>query len=270
MSQIDAAALRRALPAGYAELTVVESTGSTNADLLARVAEGAPDRTALLAEEQTAGVGRQARQWASPKGTGIYLSLLLRPAGVPFARLGSLAAAAGLAVADAAAGAGVRAELKWPNDVLAGPDGAKCAGILAEGAATEEAALVLGIGLNVLPLGERVAPGAGGLPATSLAEQGATTTDRTELAAALLRALRLREQAWREGGGDLLRAGLLEEYRERCGTLGRRVTVMLPDGGRLEGRAAEVDGDCRLLVDDGADRRHTVLAGDVVHLRTAG
>src|SRR4051812_23872416 len=165
MPGIDGARLTAALKDRYAKIDVVERTGSTNADLRKALEDGAADRTVLLAEEQTAGVGRRARSWSSPNG-GLYLSVALPPAG-PLAALGSLPLVAGLAVRAAAAGFGVDAVLKWPNDVLV--DGTKCAGILAEAVAGTEPSIVLGIGLNVLPLGD-VEPGPGGLPATSLAE----------------------------------------------------------------------------------------------------
>lgn len=267
MTQINAARLRADLVGPYAAVDVVSSTGSTNADLRVAAAGGAPDRTVLIAEEQTAGVGRRARSWTSPKGTGIYLSVLLRPLGVGFAELGSLAIVAGLAVTDLTAELGVDAALKWPNDVLAGPDRGKCAGILAESVATEEVAVVLGIGLNVRPLGPDVKPGAGGLRPTSLAENGARTTDRTELSAGLLAALARRERRWREAGGNLAAAGLLEEYRARCETLGQQVRVLLPGETSLFGTATDIDPSGQLVVVEDTGKRHTVFAGDVVHLR---
>jgi BirA family biotin operon repressor/biotin-[acetyl-CoA-carboxylase] ligase len=265
MAEIDAARLTAALKDRYAKIDVVERTGSTNADLRKAVDDGAADRTVLLAEEQTAGVGRRARQWSSPKGAGLYLSVALRP-GVPFTALGSLSVVAGLAVRAAAAGVGVDAVLKWPNDVLAG--GAKCAGILAEAVAGNPPSLVLGIGLNVLPLGD-VQPGPGGLPATSLAELGATNTDRTDVAIALLTELDDLEKRWRRAGGDLTEAGLLGDYRAHCATLGQDVEVQLPDGTSLVGRAADIDAAGQLQVDLTGGRRHTVFAGDVVHVRPA-
>ncbi|MEU5263433.1 biotin--[acetyl-CoA-carboxylase] ligase [Amycolatopsis sp. NPDC021455] len=264
MPEIDGARLTSALEDRYAKIDVVERTGSTNADLRKALEEGAADRTVLLAEEQTAGVGRRARSWSSPKG-GLYLSVALRP-GVPFAALGSLSLVAGLAVRAAAASVGVDAVLKWPNDVLAG--GAKCAGILAEAVAGTEPSIVLGIGLNVLPLGD-VQPGPGGLPATSLAERGATNTDRTDVAIALLGGLDELERRWRLAGGDLTEAGLLGDYRTHCATLGQDVEVQLPDGTALTGRAADIDAAGQLQVDMAGGQRHTVFAGDVVHVRPA-
>ncbi|WP_410668752.1 biotin--[acetyl-CoA-carboxylase] ligase [Amycolatopsis sp. cmx-4-68] len=265
MPEMDVARLTAALKDRYAKIDVVERTGSTNADLRKAVEDGAADRTVLLAEEQTAGVGRRARTWSSPKGAGLYLSVALRP-GVPFSALGSLSVVAGLAVRATAAGVGVDAVLKWPNDVLAG--GAKCAGILAEAVAGAEPSIVLGIGLNVLPLGD-VPAGPGGLPATSLAERGATNTDRTDVAVALLTEFDELEKRWRLAGGDLTEAGLLGDYRAHCATLGQDVEVQLPDGTSLTGRAADIDAAGQLQVDLAGGQRHTVFAGDVVHVRPA-
>ena len=259
MTEIDAAALNTELAGRYA------STGSTNADLRKALDEGAPDRTVLIADEQTAGVGRRARNWSSPKGAGLYLSVALRPQGVSYAALGSLSVVAGLAVRAAAAAVGVDAVLKWPNDVLAG--GAKCAGILSEVGGSEPS-VVLGIGLNVTPLGD-VEPGPGGLPATSLAEQGATGTDRTAIAVSLLTGLDDLERRWRLAGGDLNGSGLLDDYRAHCATLGQDVEVRLPDGTSITGRAADIDATGQLRLDLPGGRRHTVFAGDVVHVRPA-
>jgi BirA family transcriptional regulator, biotin operon repressor / biotin---[acetyl-CoA-carboxylase] ligase len=261
---INGETLRAELSGSYAAIDVVASTGSTNADLRVAAGQGAADRTVLIAEEQTAGVGRRARQWSSPMGSGIYLSVLLRPREVPFAGLGSLSVVAGLAVQDVAERIGVDAVLKWPNDVLAGPARGKCAGILSEAVAGDELSVVLGIGLNVLPLGDDVPAGPGGLAPTSFAEQGATTTDRTEIAGLLLTALAERELSWRAAGGDLTKAGLLPEYRRHCATIGQDVNVLLPDGEVLSGRASDVDSAGQLVVSG-----RTIFAGDVVHVRQA-
>ncbi|WP_376771680.1 biotin--[acetyl-CoA-carboxylase] ligase [Actinokineospora xionganensis] len=268
MAALDAEALRAALvaPAGaYAALDVVDTTGSTNADLLATA--DAADRTVLIAESQTAGRGRRSREWVSPPDAGLYLSVLLRPDGVPPARYGSLALVAGIALVRAARHAGVTAALKWPNDLLAGTSMRKCAGVLAEVDGGQHTAVVVGIGLNVGPLGIDVPPGPGGLPATSLAEEGGSG-DRAEVAIALLRAFDEAERSWRDAHGDLAAAGLLAEYRSHCSTLGQRVRVEMPEGHDLQGIAIDVDTDGRLVV-DAAGTARTVSAGDVVHLRGA-
>jgi BirA family biotin operon repressor/biotin-[acetyl-CoA-carboxylase] ligase len=263
---LDGDELRRKLvaPVGpYAALDITPVTGSTNADLAA--SHGLPDRTVLLAEEQTAGQGRRARTWLSPPRTGLYFSVLLRPAGVPVERLSWLTLLAGVSLVRAARALGVAAQVKWPNDILVG-DG-KVAGVLAEVVAGPEPVVVVGVGVNVLPLGLAVPPGAGGLPATSLAESGAPGVDRTSFAVSLLEQFAQLDEAWRAAGGDPRTSGLLEAYRSVCGTLSRDVHVELPGGATLSGIAADIDTDGRLLVElpDGSIR--SVSAGDVVHVR---
>lgn len=253
----------------FAVLDVVASTGSTNADLLAAARDGAADHTVLIADTQTAGRGRGDRDWVSPPGVGLYLSVLLRPSAVPPERLGTLGMVAGLALVHVAEVAGVSATLKWPNDLMVGA--VKCAGVLSEvtpdGAAQ---AAVVGIGLNVHPLPDDVPAGPGGLPAGSLAESGASTTDRTALAAAWLRAFVELETAWRLADGDVERSGVLTGYREACGTIGQRVRAELPDGSARTGVAVDLDVDGRLLIklDDGTIS--PITAGDVVHLKIDG
>jgi BirA family biotin operon repressor/biotin-[acetyl-CoA-carboxylase] ligase len=269
MTELDVLALREHLvaPNGpYAALQVVESTGSTNADLLAAAERGAADRTVLIADTQTAGRGRRDRSWVSPPGTGLYLSVLLRPSTVPAARLGTLGMVAGLALMHLAGEAGVTAALKWPNDLLIGE--AKCAGVLSEVAPDGPAqAAVVGVGINVKPLGSDVPAGPGGLPATSLAEQGAANTHRGKLAASFLRAFVELEQIWRLADGDVQRSGVLTGYREACGTVGRRVRAELPDGSATSGEAVEIDTGGQLLIKDEDGEVTSVSAGDVVHLR---
>ena len=129
----------------WREVRAVAETGSSNADLLAVAGAGAAEGTVLVAEAQTAGRGRLGRRWASPPRTGLTFSVLLRPGGVPAARLGWLPLLAGVAAAASVrAVAAVDATLKWPNDVLAGEK--KLGGILAERSGT---AVVVGIGINV-------------------------------------------------------------------------------------------------------------------------
>jgi BirA family transcriptional regulator, biotin operon repressor / biotin---[acetyl-CoA-carboxylase] ligase len=266
---VDAERLRAALlaPSGpYAAVDVVAGTGSTNVDMSAAAQRGAADRTVLIAEEQTAGQGRRSRSWSSPQGVGLYLSVLLRPERVPTAKLGWLTLLAGVALVRTARWAGAEAVLKWPNDLLLGPERHKGAGVLAEASAVHGNAVVLGMGLNVLPLPADVPLGAGGLPATSLADAGATRLDRTGLARYLLSEVAELEQAWRAADGDPFASGLHEEYRRYCVTFGQRVRVELP-GSEIEGTGSYLEGDGTLVVrtDDGTD--HSVSAGDVVHLR---
>jgi BirA family transcriptional regulator, biotin operon repressor / biotin---[acetyl-CoA-carboxylase] ligase len=271
---LDAALLRRAVirPGGlWRAVEVLASTGSTNADLLARAAVGAPEGVVLAAEEQTAGRGRLGRNWVSPPRAALTFSLLVRPDTVPAARRGWLPLLAGVSVASAVrAAAGVEAWLKWPNDVLAGS--AKLGGILAEAAGD---AVVVGIGLNVSTEPSELPPPGptpgGALSATSLRVLGAGTGDRERLLTEILAAFEHWYQAWRQACGDPDRCGLRAEYTRLCATIGRRVRVELPGDQELSGLAAGVDPDGRLLVrvsaPEGPDAEVPVAAGDVVHLR---
>jgi BirA family biotin operon repressor/biotin-[acetyl-CoA-carboxylase] ligase len=249
----------------WREIEVVPSTGSTNADLLARALAGEPEGVVLAAEEQTAGRGRMGRTWVSPPRAALMFSMLLRPA-VPAARRGWLPLLAGLAVAEAVtAVTRIPATLKWPNDLLAGE--AKLCGILAESAGE---AVVVGVGLNVsTEPAELPPPRPPALPATSLRAAGAPeqALDRGHLLAAILAAFQRWYQAWQDAQGDPDRSGLRTAYTERSATIGRRVRAELPGAKALSGSAVGVDADGRLLVRVSSGAEVAVAAGDVVHLR---
>lgn len=225
-----------AWPPGWA-VSVVDETGSTNADLLRAAAEGAPDRTVLMARHQSAGRGRLDRRWEAPSGANLLVSLLFRS--VP-EHPHVLTQRVGLAaIAACAEVAGVQPLLKWPNDLLL--NGAKLAGVLAQAQLGANPAVVVGIGLNVgwapegaARLGDDVSP--------------------AQVLAAMLRAY------------DALPEDVWLEYRSHLGTLGRAVRVELPDG-EVTGRALDVEPDGRLIVVDDCGLTHRFAVGDVIHLR---
>lgn len=263
---LDAAALRNDLVgAGRAwrALDVVAETGSTNADLLARAAAGEDiDGVVLLAENQTSGRGRLGRHWVAPPRTQVALSVGVAADTVPAAGWGWLTLATGVAVADALTeAAGVDAGLKWPNDVVVG-DG-KLSGILAEVAAPNPM-IVVGLGLNVTMTEDEVPDGT---TATSLAMLGASGTDRTALAAAVLRHLAARIAAWRAAGGA--DDALVADYRRYSRTLGARVRATMPGDLKIEGVAVAIDDLGRLCIDTDSGPE-TVSAGDVKLLRPTG
>ncbi|MFJ2443229.1 MULTISPECIES: biotin--[acetyl-CoA-carboxylase] ligase [unclassified Streptomyces] len=266
---LNAPALRRGLivPDGlWTSCDVVTATGSTNSDLAARAAAGVAEGAVLVAEEQTAGRGRLDRSWTAPARSGLFFSVLLRPA-VPAERLGWLPLLTGVAVATGLArAAGVDTALKWPNDLLVTVDGEerKAGGILAERAGDD--AVVVGVGLNVsLREDELPVPTAG-----SLALAGAVSLDRDTLLRAVLRSLERWYGDWRAADGDPALSGIQEAYAAGCATLGRPVRAQLPGDRELLGEAVAVDGDGRLVLRTAAGERHAVSAGDVVHLRGTG
>lgn len=134
---------------GVPLVVLLASAPSTQDEVHRRAAGGAPSGTLVLADEQTAGRGRQGRAWHSPAGRGVWLSLLLRPECAP--QGGALAIRCGLAclaaLAEAAPGAAAR--LRWPNDIVVA--GRKLGGILCEArwSGTELSWVAVGVGLNV-------------------------------------------------------------------------------------------------------------------------
>lgn len=258
---LDAAELRRSVAetpdlSYFSRIDVVESTGSTNADLIARAADPGADREVLIAEAQDHARGRHERAWSSPPRAQISMSILVRLRDIDPEVLGWLPLLTGVAVVDAVrVTSGVDANLKWPNDVLV--DGRKLAGILAEIAVVGNTpAVVVGVGLNVsLAQDELPVP-----HATSLALAGAPEVDRTLLVQSLLREFARHFVQWQDAKWDT--ATLAREYRDRCITLGAQVRAELPGGQVLTGTATDVDGSGRLLIDG-----RPVSAGDVTHLR---
>ncbi|MBW8484689.1 biotin--[acetyl-CoA-carboxylase] ligase [Actinomadura parmotrematis] len=256
----------------WRDVRVVPETGSTNADLAAAAAAGAPEGALLVTELQTAGRGRLGRTWTAPPRSGLTFSMLLRPA-VPGERIGWLPLLTGLAVAtavrrmtarveagdfgDARGDTAVDVRLKWPNDLLVGDR--KLAGILAEKTGD---ALVVGIGLNVGLRREELPVDT----ATSLAVEGAPLSDRASLLRAILREFETWYREWTALGGDADASGLRPAYRELSATLGGEVRVELPGDRVLRGVARDVDAAGRLVV-AGPGGAEAVSAGDVVHVR---
>ncbi|SIR81351.1 biotin--[acetyl-CoA-carboxylase] ligase [Williamsia sterculiae] len=245
----------------WRELRVVETTGSTNADLAAAVADGDIRDTVLLAETQTAGRGRHDRMWSSPPRAQLAMSVAVDTAGGP-ARIGWLPLLTGVAVARALSHTtGVGASLKWPNDVLVDADGEprKVAGILAELVHDGTGPVaVVGIGVNTgLTADELPVP-----TATSLQLVTGAAIDRDAVATAVLTELADQLSRWPHEV-----EAVAADYRALCSTVGHRVRVELPGDRELLGIATDVDAEGRMVVrgDDGAD--HAVAAGDVTHLR---
>ena len=249
-----------------AKVVYLPSTGSTNTDMV-RWASGAdaadwPDFTAVVAGEQTEGKGRSGREWVSPAGSSLSVSVLLTPQGLPLSAFGWFPLLAGLAMRETVSAlipAGGSAVVKWPNDVLVAER--KISGILSE-LLPNLRGVVLGSGLNLSQTADELPIAA----ATSLAIEGATETNADAVLARYLTNLLHWYRAFVDAGGDADASGLRAAVVAACGSIGRQVRVILPGEREFSGLATNIDAAGRLIVDV-AGVPTEVAAGDIVHLR---
>lgn len=228
-------------PARAAKVTVLESVDSTNNALKRRADEGGAHGEVLIARQQTAGKGRLGKSFYSPKGTGLYISVLLRP-DVPASQVLSITTAAAVAVAQTVDElTGERAKIKWVNDVYL--RGYKVCGILAEAASAFRGdrlrCAVLGIGVNITPP-------PGGFPedirnvAGALFESAPPEDAVCRLAAGILNRFFALYQA-------LPDAAYLEEYRSRSLLDDLEITFTFGNQ-RFTGRVMGIDDTARLNI----------------------
>lgn len=231
------------------------SLPSTNDLAWAAAERGEPEGLWILADEQTAGRGRQGRSWRSPNGN-FHGSLLLRPTR-PLAECATLSLVAALAVAEAVealTAARLKPRVKWPNDVLVGR--AKLAGILPEtlaGPGGSCAALILGIGANLARHPEDL-----DRPAVSLAALGEPVPSVEAFLAALEGPLSARYALWREGGFAALR----DAWLARAVGLGEPVRLAL---GELvhTGRLADLGHDGSVVIESPTGCLERFSAGEL-------
>ena len=225
--------------------------GSTNTAAMAAAAEGAPEGSVFLAEEQTAGRGRGSNSWQSPCSTGIYCSVILRPT-LPPSDVLILSLAAGLAVHSAIqrVDSRVNPDLKWPNDVLI--SGKKVCGILTEmnAEATRVRYIVVGIGINV-----NQASFPKDLPATSLRLTTGSEWSRVELAGALLKSLDYEYRQLLDNSGA--RESILSRFAQQSSwVFGKKV--------RIEENGSAFDGETEGLDSRGFLRVRTSSGSQIV------
>lgn len=240
---------------------LLDTCGSTNDVAREMAMNGAPEGTVVLADAQTTGRGRLGRSWHSPAGANIHLSILLRP-DLPADQVPLLTLTLAVAAVDAVRDLGVRAMLKWPNDLVADtPAGRrKLAGIACEAVAHPRAgglAVVAGLGVDV-NLSMDALPAELHLVATSVLALRGRETDRAALTGRILERLAVLYTDLQQTGPR----GILPPYRRRLETVGRRVTVDLGDR-TVVGHAEDVGGggELRVRLDDGSVE--TITAGDV-------
>jgi BirA family biotin operon repressor/biotin-[acetyl-CoA-carboxylase] ligase len=232
--------------------------GSTNSEAMAAAAEGAPEGSVFLAEEQTAGRGRGAHNWESARSAGIYCSVVLRPL-LPPADVLVMSLAAGLAVRAAIEQVDSRVvtDLKWPNDVLI--EGKKVCGILTEMNAevTRVRHVVAGVGINV---NQASFPAELQNEATSLRMATGSEWSRVEVAAALLKSLD-REYRQLVEQSDARRS-ILHRFAEHSSWVSGKQVRIAENGSALEGITEGLDERGFLLVRT-AEGLRTVLSGTV-------
>jgi BirA family biotin operon repressor/biotin-[acetyl-CoA-carboxylase] ligase len=246
--------------------------GSTNDVVRGWLADGTPEVCLAVADEQSAGRGRDGRSWQAPSGAALLASLGFRPTWLPAEQAWRLAAVTSLAMAEAAEDvAGLppgTIRLKWPNDLIVERDGRalKVAGVLGEtdGLGTDDPRVVVGIGINA-DWAAREFPTALAGSMTSLREiGGGRPIDRTRLLEAFTDRLEARVDTLRDGRFD--GAG----WAGRQATTGRTVTIETHGGPREVVAARDVDtATGALLVEaaDGTDR--SIVSAEVVHVRLA-
>ena len=232
-----------------------ESLDSTNREAADQARRGAAEGLTIVADEQTAGRGRQGRSWISQKGSGAYFSIILRPRIDPrHYTLVPLMAA--IAVCDALReGWPIRPDIKWPNDVVVGDR--KICGILSEMIDTAEGnAIILGIGINVHHVEAQ-------LNATSIEAETDPSADRDDVVEKVLAQLRDLYQMLQDRP-----LAIIDEWSKRSSYFSEaQVNVDLGNGDAYTGTTCglEESGALRVRVDDGSVR--IVQAGDVTRLR---
>lgn len=242
-----------ALPPGW-RLFSLEETDSTSTEARRRLQAGeGAEGLVITAQRQTAGRGRRGRTWESPPGN-LFVSITLAQ-GETVAATAQLSFVAALAVIESLQQVAphIAFHLKWPNDVLAGPEGAKVCGLLLE---TEGPWVILGIGLNVVAAPP---PGTTPYPATSLRAEGAPHLSARDCLGPLCHHLAALVGLWRRAGFEPIRQGWLAHAKG----LNHPLTAHLHEGQSLDGvfHGLDTDGALMLRLPSGTVQR--VLAGDI-------
>ena len=239
-----------------------ESLPSTNTELSRLASEGAEEGVSVVADEQTAGRGRLQRAWSSPKGAGLYFSILLRPKIAPnYWPLITMMAA--VAVYDTLGEAcRLQTDIKWPNDLLSGER--KICGILAEGIETPAGrAVIVGIGIN---LTQYAYPSELVGVATSVSEATGRPADREAILASLLHWLAHWYSLLNEAAGP---ESIVNSWSNRSSyAFGRLVQV--GNGDEVwQGTTCGIERDGALRLRTASDEIKLIRAGDVKNLRPA-
>jgi BirA family biotin operon repressor/biotin-[acetyl-CoA-carboxylase] ligase len=238
-----------------------DSIDSTNLEAMRQAKEGVPEGLCVVAREQTAGRGRLDRRWHSPKDSGLYFSIVLRPR-FEISHWPLITLTAALATVDALMSAcGVKADIKWPNDICV--NDRKLCGILAETVETKDgSAAILGIGINFSPvvneeLGDR---------AISVQEILDKKPDVEEILAALVERLAERYQLLETKEG---REHVIREWCANSSYAFDREVRVTTATGSFNGITRGLDSDGALRVETPDGKVTAVRAGEVTAVRPA-
>jgi BirA family transcriptional regulator, biotin operon repressor / biotin---[acetyl-CoA-carboxylase] ligase len=244
--------------------------GSTNDVVRGWLAEGTPEVCLAVADEQTAGRGREGRTWQAPAGAALLLSLGFRPDWIEPAHVWRLAATVALAMAEAAEAASGSTpgaiRLKWPNDLVIESDGVrKLAGVLGEtdGLGGPDPRAVIGLGLNT-DWAQADFPRELVGTMTSLREASMAPIDHGAVLDGFLARLETRIETLRHGRFDDT------GWAERQLTTGRDVELIAPDGAVTTVRAVGVNGETGALMvadPDAPIGKRQVVVGEIRHIR---
>ena len=221
------------------------------------VAQDEQEGTVIIAEEQTAGKGRMGRSWVSPKGKGIWMSLILKPTMEPM-KVPKLTLIGAAAVHKALENMKIKAQVKWPNDVLI--DGKKICGILTEmsGELNMVNYVIMGIGINV-NLDEKDIPDQLKDKATSLKISTGKEINRKELTANILNEFEKLYISFKEK--DQMNE-VLKICRENSILLGEEVKIIRGNDVRI-GKAIDINENGELLIKFEGDKVESIIAGEV-------
>ncbi|CAH1194310.1 Bifunctional ligase/repressor BirA [Paenibacillus auburnensis] len=239
-------------------IQLLETVASTQEEAKKLAEKGAPEGTAVRAEEQTGGRGRMGRKWHSPAGKGIWMSVVLRP-DLPLSLTPQLTLLAGVAVCRAIREVtGVPAGIKWPNDLLAG--GRKICGILLESSLREGGLhyAIAGIGISANLTEEDYPDYLQGVGTSLLIEGGGIPVDRTRLTEAVLTELEYLYTLYIEQGFKPVK----DFWEAMSVTLGRQISFSTPQG-RCEGTAMGLDENGGLLLQDASGKIISILSGEI-------
>lgn len=234
-----------------------DSISSTNDRAYELAEAGEPEGALVIAESQTHGKGRIGRKWVSPKGTGIYMSLIVRPDvetdEIPTI---TLIAAAGI-ISALKRVYGLEAKMKWPNDVLVNDK--KVCGILTEIKAQPDQVefLVLGIGINVNTPASKLPP-----EGTSIKIECGHSVDRLELARSVLEEFESDYSKFNKEGFAALR----KECKDCSSTLGKKVKVV-EHHRSVKGQAVDIDEKGALIIRTDSGQKKRIFSGDVMMAR---